>query len=59
MCTQCPRRPEEGIWCSGAGVTDGYELPCACRELNPGALQKQQVPEADEPSLQPWELELS
>ena len=33
----CPGSPEEGIRCVGTGVTDGFELPCGCWELKPGA----------------------
>ena len=50
---QCLQRPEEGTGSSGAGVTNGCELPCGCRELNPGPLEEQQVLLTDEPSLQP------
>lgn len=28
-----PTEPEERIWCSGIGRTEGYELPCQCPEL--------------------------
>lgn len=36
---QCPCRPEEGIGCPGAGVTDDCKLPHGCWELNQGSLQ--------------------
>lgn len=48
----CPQRSEEGVRCLGAGVTDDYELPSACWELNMGLLEEQSVPLATEPSLQ-------
>ena len=37
----------------GAGVTDGYESPCECWELNPGSLQEEQMFLVIDPSLQP------
>lgn len=33
FCVWCPRWPEENIGSSGTGVTNGFELPCGCREL--------------------------
>lgn len=35
------------------GVTDHCELPCGCRELNPGPLKERLVRFTGEPSLQP------
>ena len=34
-------------------VTDGYEPPCGCWELNSGPLEEQSVLLTAEPSLQP------
>ena len=36
-----------------SGVTDSYELPCKCWELNPGLLEEQPLLLTTEPSLQP------
>ena len=44
LCTMCPWRPAEGIRSPQTGVTDGCESQCQCWDLNPGTLQKQQVP---------------
>lgn len=35
-----PWRPEEGIGFSRTEVTEGYELPCRCWELNPRSLRE-------------------
>lgn len=35
--------PEESVGPSETGVTDGYETPCECWELNLGPLEKQSV----------------
>lgn len=46
LCTmymQCLRWPEEGIGCTATGVTDDYDLPYGCWELNPHALEEQTV----------------
>ena len=44
-------------WCfvrsPGARVTDSYELPCGCWELNLGPLEEQPVLLTTEPFLQP------
>lgn len=50
---QCLPRAEESTGSPGNGVTDGYELPCGCRELSPGLLEEQQPLLFDEVSLQP------
>jgi hypothetical protein len=47
-----PWRPEEGIGFSRTEVTEGYELPCRCWELNLGPLQEQPVLFTAEPFLQ-------
>lgn len=39
FCVWCPTWPEENIESSGTGVTNGFKLPCGCRELNPGLLE--------------------
>ena len=44
---------EEIIRSSGPGVTEDYELPCGCWELNSGPLQEQQVLLTTEPPFQP------
>lgn len=36
-------RSGESVPSSGTGVTDGDEVPCDCRELNPESLQEHQV----------------
>ena len=41
------------------GVTDHYEQPCGCWELNPGPLEEQCVPLTTEPSLQPLHIVFS
>jgi hypothetical protein len=43
LCVWCTWGPEKGVESSGIGVTDGYELPCGCQELNPGPLEEQPV----------------
>ena len=48
-------KPEEGVRVPETGVTDGYELPWECWELNPGPLQEQPVLFPAPPSLQPKE----
>jgi len=47
MCCLC-----ESVGFPEAGVTDGYELPCGCWELNLGPLEEQPVLLTAEPSLQ-------
>lgn len=37
------KQVEEGIWFFGNGVTDGYEPPYECWELNLDPLEKQQM----------------
>lgn len=37
----CSRKPEEGIWSLGTGVTEGFEAPYQCWELNLGSLEEQ------------------
>jgi hypothetical protein len=41
-----------GHWDPGAGVIDGYELPCGCWELNLNPLEEQPVLLTTESSLQ-------
>lgn len=36
-----PWKLGEGVGPSGTGVTDGYEPPCGCWELNLGPLEEQ------------------
>lgn len=36
-----PHRPEEGVITGATGVTNGYELPQGCWELNPCPLEEQ------------------
>lgn len=43
----------KGIGSPGAGVTDGYELPCECWELDLGPLEDQLLLLTVELSLQP------
>jgi len=43
-----PCMPEEGIRSPGIGVTEGYDPPCGCWELNLDLLQ-------EEPHLQPYQ----
>jgi hypothetical protein len=38
----------------GTGVTDNYELPCGCWELNHGSLEGQPVLLTSEPSFAPF-----
>lgn len=45
--------PEEGVRSSGAGVTDGCDLPTMGAENNTGPLEEQQAFLTAEPSLQP------
>lgn len=47
----CPGRLEEDIQLPGTKVTNGYELPCVCWELNIGPLKEKQVLLAIEASL--------
>lgn len=59
VCTtyiQCPRRPEESARSHGTGVTDSYELPRGCWELNPGSLKDQSMFLSAELSLQPLKI---
>lgn len=37
------RKPEEGVGSLGTGVTDSFEPPYWCWELNPDPLQGQQL----------------
>ena len=56
LCTTCmPGAMEDrkGRQISAVGVTDVWELPCGCWELNPGPLKEQPVLLTAEPSLQP------
>lgn len=39
-CVQFPQRPEADVRAPGAGVTDGWELPCGCWEPTQGILVK-------------------
>lgn len=48
--------PGKGIGSHGITVTEGYEPPCRCWELNLGPLEKQSTALTAEPSLQPWNL---
>lgn len=41
----------EGVRSPETGMTDSYELPCGCWELNPGPLEEQPVVLTTEPSL--------
>jgi hypothetical protein len=43
MCFCCLQKLEKGTSSSGTGVTDSYELPCGCWELNLGLLEEQMV----------------
>ena len=43
----------DGMKYSGTGVTERYELPCVCWELNQGPLEEQPVFLTPEPPLQP------
>lgn len=52
VCPWCLRRLE-GIRFTVSQVTNGYELPQECWEINPCLLQEQQVILIAEPSLQP------
>ena len=45
-------RPEEDVGSPETGITNGFESPCECWELNLGPLQEQMLLMA-EPSLQP------
>lgn len=38
----CPQRSAEGAASPGTAAIDGCELPCGCREKNPGPLQERQ-----------------
>ena len=48
-----PAEVRRGIRSPGTGVTDGWEPPCGCRELNSGPLEEQAMLLTSEPSLQP------
>jgi hypothetical protein len=52
MCVLMPTEVTRRHWIPGTGVTDGWELPYGCWELNPGPLEEQQVFLIAEPSLQ-------
>lgn len=44
VCGWCPQTPEDGIGFRFAGtikVMHGSELPCGCRDLNPGPLKEE------------------
>jgi hypothetical protein len=45
-----PRHTRKGHW---NPITDGYDLPCGCWELNSEPLEEQSVLSTAEPSLQP------
>lgn len=52
-------RPEEGVGCTGTGLTDSYGLPHGFWESEPGLLEEQPCLLTDETSLQsnpPWFL---
>lgn len=42
ICAWCPKRTEEGVRYSRAGVADGCGLLCRCSQTNPGPLEEQQ-----------------
>lgn len=43
LCTTCvPGVHDVGVGAPGAGLKDGYKLPCGCSELNLGPLEKEQ-----------------
>lgn len=46
-----PKKPEEAVKFPVAGVADTCELPCRCRELNPGSLEEQSAFLTHKPSL--------
>lgn len=46
----------EGADSPGTGVTDGWELPCGCWDMNPDPLQEQPVLVTAETSLRPLQL---
>lgn len=52
-CTQFPRRPEEGMGASGAGVIAGCKPPYEYRRWNWGTWQEQPGLLTVVPSLQP------
>lgn len=43
LCALCPRKPEKGIDCPGAGVIEGFEEPCECWKLNLAPVEEQPV----------------
>lgn len=43
MCATNAQRPEEGTRPCGTGVTDSCEMPCGCKESNPGPLEREQA----------------
>lgn len=45
-------RPEEGVGCTGTGLTDSYGLPCGVWELEPGLLEEHPCLLTDETSFQ-------
>lgn len=53
----CQLRSEEGARYPGTGVTDGYELPNRCWELDPSPLQEQPALLTAEPAPQCHEFE--
>lgn len=53
MGVQCLQRLEEHIGSPGMGVTDSWDLPYGCQELNPNPLGEQSVLSTSETSLQP------
>lgn len=48
------KRPKEGIWSTGTGVTDGSVPPYECWESNLGSLEEQTGCFTSELSPQPW-----
>lgn len=57
----CLWKSEEGIGSPETGVTDGWEAPCGCWEMNTGTLKEQQVLLTVEPSFQlpVWALSMT
>lgn len=54
MCITYMWTPEQSVRSPESGVIHSCELPCWCRELNPGSLKEQPMFLTTEPSLQSY-----
>lgn len=56
VCAWYPQRPEEGARSPEMGITDTWDPPSECWELNLGPLQEQQMLLTAKSSLQPQDM---